>query len=76
MVEAKAAIRYEQTDELRKLATFGYTPNFVFLDSNGKKVFERRGFSTPREAKALHEFVTKRHYEKTKFQDFLSSYPA
>lgn len=76
VVEAKAAIRYEQTDELRKLSTFAYTPNFVFLDASGKKVLERRGFSTPREAKALHEFVTKRHYEKTKFQDFLASYPA
>ncbi len=53
--EAKAAVRYEQTDELRKLSTFAFTPNFVFLDSSGRKVLERRGFSTPREARAIHE---------------------
>ena len=75
MFEAKAAVRYEQTDDLRKLSTFGFTPNFVFLDSSGKKVFERRGFSTPREARAIHEFVAGRHYQKTKFEDFLAAYP-
>ena len=74
VVEASAAVRYEQTDELRKLSSFAFTPNFVFLDSSGKKVLERRGFSTPREARAIHEFVTKRHYQKTKFQDFLAAY--
>ena len=73
--EARAAVRYEQTDELRKLATFAFTPNFVFLDSSGKKVLERRGFSTPREARALHEFVTRQHYRTTRFQDFLAAYP-
>ena len=73
--EAKAAVRYEQTDELRKLSTFAFTPNFVFLDSSGGKVLERRGFSTPREARAIHEFVTKRHYQKTTFQEFLAAYP-
>lgn len=75
MFEAKAAIRYEQSDELRKLSSFAFTPNFVFLDPSGKKVLERRGFSTPREARALHEYVSKRLYEKTKFQDFLAGYP-
>lgn len=75
MFEAKAAVRYEQTDELRKLSTFAFTPNFVFLDSSGKKVLERRGFSTPREARALHEFVTKQLYRKTSLQEFLAAYP-
>jgi len=73
--EAKAAVRYEQDSELRKLATFAFTPNFVFLDASGRKVFERRGFSNPREARAIHEFVTRRLYQKTKFQDFLAAYP-
>ena len=73
--EAKAAVRYEQSAELRKLSTFAFTPNFVFLDSNGKKVLERRGFSTPLEARAIHEFVTKRHYQNMTFQDFLAAYP-
>ena len=75
MYEAKAAVRYEQEDELRKLATFAFTPNFVFLDSSGKKVLERRGFRTPREARAIHEFVTKRHYRKMDFKEFLAAYP-
>ena len=75
MFEAKAAVRYEQTEELRKLSTFAFTPNFVFLDSTGRKVLERRGFSTPREARAIHEFVSQRRYEKTSFQEFLAAYP-
>jgi thioredoxin-related protein len=73
--EAKAAVRYEQTDKLRKLSTFPFTPNFVFLDSSSSKVLERRGFSTAREARAIHEFVTKQLYRTTKFQDFLAGYP-
>jgi thioredoxin-related protein len=73
--EAKAAVRYEQNDELRKLATFAFTPNFVFLDSSGKKVLEHQGFRTPREAKALHDFVTKKHYQKTSYREFLAAYP-
>jgi thioredoxin-related protein len=74
--EARPAAQYEASHELRKLSTFGYTPNFVFLDAGGRKVFERRGFSTPREARAIHEFVTKRHYRTRKFEDFLAAYPA
>ena len=73
--EARAPIRYEQSDELRRLASFAFTPNFVFLDSIGRKVLERRGFGTPREARALHEFVSQRRYEKTTFQEFLAAYP-
>jgi len=48
---------------------------FVFLDANGRKVLETRGFSNAREAKALHEFVTKQHYVKTSLQEFLAKYP-
>lgn len=55
--------------------TFPYTPVFVFLDANGRKVAETRGFRNPREAKALHEFVTKRLYLTTSLQEFLAAYP-
>jgi len=47
----------------------------VFLDANGKKVAETAGFANPREAKALHEFVTRKHYLKTGLREFLDSYP-
>jgi hypothetical protein len=46
----------------------------VFLDAAGKKVAETHGFRNAREARALHEFVTKKHYSKTKWQDFLANY--
>lgn len=73
--EAEAPSNYLPNDELRKLSSARYTPVFVFLDSRGKKVLETRGFRTPREAKALHEFVTKRLYLKTQWQAFLAAYP-
>jgi thioredoxin-related protein len=73
--EAEAPSNYLPNDELRKLSSAHYTPVFVFLDSRGKKVLETRGFRTPREAKALHEFVTKRLYLKTQWQAFLAAYP-
>jgi hypothetical protein len=47
----------------------------VFLDADGSKVLETRGFRTEREARALHEFVANRLYRKTNLQDFLASYP-
>ncbi len=73
--EAEAPSNYLPGDELRKLSMAHYTPVFVFLDSGGKKVLETRGFSTPREAKALHEFVSKQLYRKTQWQAFLAAYP-
>lgn len=73
--EAEAPSNYLPNDELRKLSSARYTPVFVFLDSRGKKVLETRGFRTSREAKALHEFVTKRLYLKTQWQAFLAAYP-
>jgi len=47
----------------------------VFLDASGRKVLETRGFSNAREAKALHEFVAKRHYSRTGLREFLAQYP-
>ena len=73
--EAEPPSNYLPTDELRKLSAAHYTPVFVFLDSGGKKVLETRGFRTPREARALHEFVAKRRYRQTGWQEFLASYP-
>ena len=75
LFEAESPDRYPEGHELRKLAKARYTPVFVFLDSAGKKVLETRGFSNAREAKALHAFVTHRHYRKTSLNDFLASYP-
>ncbi|OGA22151.1 MAG: hypothetical protein A3I02_04025 [Betaproteobacteria bacterium RIFCSPLOWO2_02_FULL_67_26] len=73
--EAEPPTNYLPTEELGKLSKARYTPVFVFLDSGGKKVLETRGFRNPREAKALHEFVSKRLYRKTQWQDFLAAYP-
>ena len=73
--EAEAPSNYLPNDELRKLSLAHYTPVFVFLDSGGKKVLETRGFRTPREAKALHEFIARRLYLKTRWQAFLAAYP-
>lgn len=73
--EAEAPSNYLPDEELRKLSSAHFTPVFVFLDSGGKKVLETRGFRTPREAKALHEFITKRLYLKTRWQAFLAAYP-
>jgi thioredoxin-related protein len=73
--EAEPPSNYLPTDELRKLSTAHYTPVFVFLDSGGKKVLETRGFRNPREAKALHEFISKRHYRQTSWAEYLAAYP-
>lgn len=55
---------------MRDLTTRGFTPVFVFLDSSGKKIAETAGFRNPKEARALHEFISKRHYLKMNWQDF------
>jgi len=73
--EAEPPANYLPTEQLRKLSSAAYTPVFVFLDSTGKKVHETRGFRDPREAKALHEFVARRHYLKMQWQAFLAAYP-
>jgi thioredoxin-related protein len=73
--EAEPPSVYLPDETLRKLSSASYTPVFVFLDAGGKKVLETRGFRTPREARALHEFVTKRLYLKTQWPAFLAAYP-
>ena len=73
--EAEAPSNYLPDEALRKLSSAQYTPVFVFLDSSGKKVLETRGFRNPREARALHEFVSKRAYLKTQWPAFLAAYP-
>ena len=75
MFEANTPTSYPEGHELRKIVSFRYTPVFVFLDASGSKVLETRGFRNAREAKALHEFVAKRHYTKTGLQEFLAQYP-
>ena len=74
--EAEPPSYYLPDEPLRKLSKASYTPVFVFLDADGKKILETRGFRDPREAKALHEFVAKRHYLKTQWPAFLAAYPA
>jgi thioredoxin-related protein len=73
--EAAYPSSYPAGHELRKLTSIPYTPVFVFLDAAGRKVLETRGFYNEREAKALHEYVTKRHYARTGLQEFLAGYP-
>lgn len=68
-------MRRNRDEHLKKLPAARWTPNFVFLDSDGKVVLETRGFNTPREARAIHEFVAQRHYKTTDFRQFLASYP-
>lgn len=68
-------VRRNRDEALKKLPAARWTPNFVFLDSSGAVVLETRGFSTLREAKAIHEFVTKRLYKTTDFKQFVASYP-
>lgn len=74
--EAEAPSNYLPDEELRKLSRASYTPVFVFLDTSGRKVLETPGFRNPREAKALHEFVARRHYLKMEWPAFLAAYPA
>jgi len=73
--EANIPTSYPEGHELRKIVSFRYTPVFVFLDANGRKVLETRGFSSAREAKALHEIAAKRHYARTGLREFLAQYP-
>ena len=73
--EAEAPARYADGHELRKLTKARFTPVFVFLDSDGKKVLENRGFRTPREARALHQFISTRAYHKSSYEAFLAAYP-
>jgi len=73
--EAGSPHVYPADHELRKLTSFPYTPVFVFLDSSGRKVVETQGFHSEREARALHEFVTKKAYRKTSLREFMASYP-
>jgi thioredoxin-related protein len=61
---------YPAGSKMRELTTRSYTPVFVFVDASGKKVLETAGFRNPGEAKVLHEFVSKRHYQKMSWQDF------
>lgn len=75
MFEAEPPTHYLPDETLRKLSSAHYTPVFVFLDGGGRKVLETRGFRNPREARALHEFVSKRLYTRTKWPAFLAAYP-
>jgi thioredoxin-related protein len=70
LFEADSPHVYGPDTRLRGLTTRGYTPVFVFLDVTGRKVVETAGFRNAREARALHEFVSKRHYLKTTWTDF------
>lgn len=74
IVDADAPRNYPENHELRKLSSLPYTPVFVFLDASGRKVAETHGFRTPREAKALHEFVSGKRYTRMKWPDFLANY--
>jgi thioredoxin-related protein len=75
LFEADSPSMYSKDEYLGKLVTRQFTPVFIFLDHTGKKVLEMAGFRNPREAKALHEFISKRHYVKRSWQDFLAAYP-
>ena len=75
VVEAEAPANYARDHVLRKLTSRSYTPVWVFLDAEGKKVLENTGFRNPREARALHAYVSGRHYRTTSYPDFLASYP-
>jgi thioredoxin-related protein len=68
--EADSPDTYKPGTRMRQLTSRAYTPVFVFLDSTGKKVVETAGFKNPGEARALHQFVTKRHYLKTSWANF------
>ena len=70
MFEAESPHLYARGSRLRQLTSRGDTPAFVFLDASGKKVAETAGFRNPREAKALHGFVSKRRYLKTTWQEY------
>lgn len=75
LFEAESPGLYSKQEYLGKLVSRAYTPVFVFLDGNGKKVLEMAGFRNPRQAKALHQFIAERQYEKTSWPEFLKTYP-
>ena len=75
LFEADTPAMYSPEETLGKLVTRRFTPVFIFLDGNGKKVLEMAGFRDQRQAKALHEFITKRLYVKTGWPEFLAAYP-
>jgi hypothetical protein len=75
LVEVESPANYAQGHELRKLTSRGYTPVWVFLDADGTKVVENTGFRNPREARALHAYVSGRHYRTKSYQEFLAAYP-
>lgn len=75
VVDAESPAKYAEGQELRKLTSRSYTPVWVFLDADGNKVLENTGFRNPREARALHAYVSGRHYRKTSYQEFLAAYP-
>lgn len=75
MFEAEPPSHYLPDERLRQLSKASYTPVFVFLDPAGKKILETRGFRNPREARALHEFVSKRRYTQAQWPAFLAAYP-
>ena len=74
LFEAERSTRYPEDHELRKLTAARYTPVFVFLDGSGAKVFEWRGFNNPLEGRAIHAFVSGKHYQKTTFREFLAAF--
>ena len=73
--EAESPDKYAKEHELRKLTGRSYTPVWVFLDSGGKKVLENTGFRNPREARAIHAYISGRHYLKTTYPEFLATFP-
>ena len=76
LVEAEAASRLPRDSELYKLGEGrGWAPLFVFLDADGNKVLSTRGFNNVWEARVLHEFISKKQYLKTTYQEFLASFP-
>jgi thioredoxin-related protein len=75
LFEADVPSSYAADHPLGKLTRQPYTPVFVFLDTGGRKILETRGFRTAREARALHEFVARRHYRKTSWENFLAAWP-
>ena len=61
-------------EEARALPSAKYSPYFVFVDAQGNKVFETRGFNNPLEAKAMHAYISGRHYRDKTWGVFLASY--
>ncbi len=68
-------VHRNRDEQLKNLPQAKWTPNFLFVDARGKIVLETRGFNNPREAKAIHEYVSQRHYQSTDFRTFMTNYP-